>query len=341
MSTEATNPTERAARTISWYRTPIERERLRELHRPSNLKGGLQALAHITLLAATGTTAWFVQDRPLLLIPALLAHGTVYVFLYNATHELSHGTVFRSRWLNRFFLRLFSFCTWRNHIRFWTSHAEHHKYTLHQPDDLEVVLPQRYTLGALIRVTIFDPRMVWATLRQTVRHALGHVEGEWEQHLFPEGDKAKRRPLIRWARFLLVGHTAIVAVSLWQGLWMIPVLTTFGAFYGGWLRFLCNGTQHAGLQDDVPDFRLCTRTVLLNPFTRFLYWHMNFHIEHHMYAAVPCYNLGALHREIRHELPESPRGLIAAWRQIIDVMKRQRDEPSYQYVPALPGGAPA
>ena len=39
---------------------------------------------------------------------------------------------------------------------------------------------------------------------------------------------------------------------------------------------------------------------------RFLYWHMNYHIEHHMYAAVPCYRLGRLHRAIRHELPPLP-----------------------------------
>ena len=44
-----------------------------------------------------------------------------------------------------------------------------------------------------------------------------------------------------------------------------------------------------GLQDYVPDFRLCYRRFLVNPVVRFLYWHMNFHIEHHMYAAVPCY----------------------------------------------------
>ena len=68
----------------------------------------------------------------------------------------------------------------------------------------------------------------------------------------------------------------------------------------------------------------------------FLYWHMNFHIEHHMYAAVPCYHLGRLHRAIRHELPETPRGLWAAWRNILSVMKQQRDDPGYQYVPDLP-----
>jgi fatty acid desaturase len=31
-----------------------------------------------------------------------------------------------------------------------------------------------------------------------------------------------------------------------------------------------------------------------------------------MYAAVPCYRLGKLHKLIRHDLPPSPRGLPAA-----------------------------
>ena len=62
------------------------------------------------------------------------------------------------------------------------------------------------------------------------------------------------------------------------------------------------------LQDDVPDFCLCTRTVLLNPFVRFLYWHVNYHIEHHMYAAVLCSNLGKLHQAIKRDTPKPARG---------------------------------
>lgn len=328
--------TERASRTISWYRTPIPREQLRELNQCSDLKAWLQILGHLSLLAVTTTVAWMVQDRWALLLPALFLHGTVYVFLLNATHELSHGSVFRTRWLNRFFLRLFCFLGWRNHVLFWASHAEHHKYTLHAPDDLEVVLPKRFTLADFLRVTLFDPRVFLATVRKTFVHATGRVEGEWEEHLFPADDPEKRRPLVRWARLMLLGHVAIISGSLTAGLWLVPILTTFAVFYGGWLRFLCNNTQHAGLQDDVPDFRLCTRTVLLDPLTRFLYWHMNFHIEHHMYAAVPCYNLGRLHRAIRRELPESPRGLWSAWRQILQIMRRQEIEPDYQFAAVLP-----
>ena len=69
----------------------------------------------------------------------------------------------------------------------------------------------------------------------------------------------------------------------------------------------------------------------------FLYWHMNFHTEHHMYAAVPCYNLRRLHDAIKHDLPPTATGLVETWRQIIAIQIRQLVEPGYQYDPPLPG----
>ena len=36
--------------------------------------------------------------------------------------------------------------------------------------------------------------------------------------------------------------------------------------------------QHFGVMDSVPDFRMTTRSIKLNPsFTSFLYWRMNWH----------------------------------------------------------------
>ena len=63
---------------------------------------------------------------------------------------------------------------------------------------------------------------------------------------------------------------------------------------------------------------------------------MNFHIEHHMYAGVPCYRLGRLHKAIKHDLPACPVGLVATWREISGILKRQKAEPNYQYRPKLP-----
>jgi len=327
---------ERDARTVAWYRTPLTREQMRELNQRSDWKGLLQTLGHLSLIALIGILAWQVQDRIYLLLPVLLAYGTVYIFLLNATHELSHNSVFKTRLLNHFFLRLFCFLGWRSHLHFWTSHAEHHKYTLHPPDDLEVVLPAKLTLKNFIQLGFVDPWTLYSTIKTHIEHSFGIIRGEWSNYLFPPEARDKRRHLFWWARFLLAGHATLVAVSLYYELWLLPVLTSGGVFYGGWLRYLCNGTQHAGLQDDVPDFRLCTRTVILNPLVRFLYWHMNYHIEHHMYAAVPCYNLGKLHQAIKRDTPEPARGLIAAWKEIVAIVKKQRVDPEYQYVPELP-----
>lgn len=327
---------ERDARTVAWYRTPLTREQMRELNQRSDWKGLLQTLGHLSLIALIGILAWQVQDRIYLLLPVLLAYGTVYIFLLNATHELSHNSVFKTRLLNHFFLRLFCFIGWRSHLHFWTSHAEHHKYTLHPPDDLEVVLPAKLTLKNFIQLGFVDPWTLYSTIKTHIEHSFGFIRGEWSNHLFPPEARDKRRHLFWWARFLLAGHATLVAISLYYELWLLPVLTSGGVFYGGWLRYLCNGTQHAGLQDDVPDFRLCTRTVILNPLVRFLYWHMNYHIEHHMYAAVPCYNLGKLHQAIKRDTPEPARGLIAAWKEIVAIVKKQRVDPEYQYVPELP-----
>jgi fatty acid desaturase len=120
------------------------------------------------------------------------------------------------------------------------------------------------------------------------------------------------------------------------GLWPLALVVTGARFYGTWLFSLCNNTQHVGLQDNVPDFRLCCRTIELNPFVRFLSFQMNYHTEHHMYAAVPCYNLHRLHEAIRHEMPPTTRGLVAAWKEVLTILKRQKEEPGYQHVYALP-----
>jgi fatty acid desaturase len=145
-----------------------------------------------------------------------------------------------------------------------------------------------------------------------------------------------RRQLFTWARIQLIGQAAMVVVSLAIGLWQIPLLVTLAPFYGGWLQYLCNNTQHAGLQGNVPDFRLCTWTVILNPVLSFLYWRMNYHIEHHTYAAVPCYNLKKLHRLIEPDLPHCPVGLRAAWKKINAILDRQKQDPQYQYVAEIP-----
>lgn len=332
---------ERKMRKIYWYRTPVDRETLTALNRRSDWKGLRQTLGHLGLLLLSGAAAWYGSEWlpwPVLIL-MFLVHGTFYAFLLNGFHELCHGTVFRTKALNEIFLYIFSFLGWYNPVFFWASHQKHHTYTLHPPDDLEVVLPIELTLKSFLKVAVVNPWGLYGRLQSVIRLSRGRLEGKWEETLFPASQPAQRQRLFNWARTLLIGHSLLIVISLYLGFWQLPILITLAPFYGGWLLFLCNNTQHVGLQDYVPDFRLCTRTIILNPFVQFLYWHMNFHTEHHMYAAVPCYNLGQLHRIVKHDLPPSPVGLYATWSQIIDIMGKQKTDPDYHFVPDLPSPA--
>ena len=326
---------------VPWYRSPLPPGEMKKLHRRSDLLGFLQAGGYLAVLAATGTASWlaaYAWRWPWWAVALLVfLHGTGGSFLINAVHELTHGTVFQTKALNAFFARLFSFLGWINFEMFETSHARHHRYTLHPPDDLEVVLPIRIVATQFFLGGIVNPRWFfkWG-LDNIVRIALGRFQGEWELMLHPADKPETRRGPVRWARLLLLGHGLVLAFSVWRGLWLLPVLVSLMPCYGGWLFFLCNNTQHIGLQDNVSDFRLCCRTFTVNPVVRFLYWHMNYHIEHHMYAAVPCYRLGRLHRLIRHDLPPTPRGIAATWREIAMIQEQQEADPSYQHQPPLP-----
>ena len=56
--------------------------------------------------------------------------------------------------------------------------------------------------------------------------------------------------------------------------------------------------------------------------------------------ACPCYNLPKLHRLIESEMPECKRGLLSAWKEIIEIIRKQKADPAYQHVPDLPTPAP-
>jgi fatty acid desaturase len=308
--------TSASARPINWYRSPLPPGRLRELNQRNDARGLLQALGHLGLILCSGVLVVVAaEERSWWLLAALFLHGTFCAFLTNAAHELCHGTVFSRPWLNTLFLNVFSFIRWFPHEFYRASHSEHHRYTLHPPQDLEVVLPLRFSLPLLILRGVFDPGRLKETLSANLRYARGRFEGEWELRVLARAEQ--QAAVSRWARILLTGHGTIMLAALLGGYWVLPLLLSLTPCFGGLCFSLCNNTQQAGLKDNVSDFRLCCRTMPLNPMLEFLYWYMNYHTEHHMYAAVPCYRLRELHAEIRHDLPPMTRGLWHTWREIL------------------------
>ncbi len=334
---------------ISWYRCPIEPARLKELTTRRDGAGFFQSIGHIVLLAITGYATWFCFYHGIWVgfAVALFAHGTMYSFVAGlAVHELAHGTVFRTKWLNSFFMRFFSLISWFNYIDYKVSHTYHHLYTLHPRGDREVVLPTNPNVHPLHILQLFTVNLVggrgepysWPlvkTIWATVKLAFtGKFTKEWLEACYADQPEARRRS-IAWAWTLLVFHAAVIVVSIVFALWPLMLLITFASFIGNWLRYFVGVPMHTGLKDNTPDFRLCVRTITLDPFSEFLYWRMNWHLEHHMFAAVPCYNLARLYKTVAADMPK-PRTLVGAWKEMRQTWKRQQKDPTYQFQTPLP-----
>jgi fatty acid desaturase len=120
-------------------------------------------LGHLGMIAATGALSWYASIHftwPLLPAWPVFTWHRLRLLL-NAFHEFCHNTVFETRAINRFFLLFVSFIGGFNHVYFWASHQEHHKYTLHQPDDMEVILPIEITLKSFLMMAIINPQGVF------------------------------------------------------------------------------------------------------------------------------------------------------------------------------------
>ena len=330
---------------VKWYRCPIDKEKLYTLMQRSDLKGGTQALGHLGLWLVTGTVAYtcYTYQWWVAFALALFLHGTVGSFFKGiAVHELGHGTVFRQKWLNRLFLRIFSLLGWWNYHEYAMSHTYHHRYTLHPEGDREVVLPRNPTLKALVLLQLFTVNLAFqregAPILQTLRGILwtacNRYDNPWVNDLY-EGQPAARRDAVRWARCVLAFHLVLISGFLAIGQPILIVLVSGHVFIGNWLKYFVGLPMHCGLRDNVPDFRLCVRSITLNPISEFLYWHMNWHTEHHMFAGVPCYNLSKVHELVKDDMPK-PRTLTGAWREMRETWRHQREDPHYIYDTPLP-----
>ncbi len=343
---------------VQWYRSRLAPARFRELSKRSDRQGWMQAGGHFGLFCLTGAAVYltWAQGLWIAFLLALFAHGTVASFFSGtAVHELGHGTVFKTKRLNGFFLYLFSLISWWNPFDYAASHTHHHRYTLHPEGDREVLLPLHPNVGRTFLLQLFTVNLltqpgrtfskggilsaIWVTILDAVGK-VGSTEipaNEWRQALHDDQPDQHRRSRW-WSRTQLAFHGAVLVVSIPTGFWVVPLIITIPSFIAIWLSYFVGLPQHCGLMEHTTDFRKSTRSMHLPRFVEFLYWHMNWHTEHHMYAGIPCYNLPALAAEIKDDMPE-PRSLRGAWREMLDIWERQKSDPDYTFDTPLPATA--
>ena len=325
----------------------MDKETLLKLTARNDAKGLLRAGSFLLIyLGSIAANLYFYSTELwVLMIFGCYIHSIFASFIGMAAsvHELSHGTAFKSKWLNDFFYRLFAFLSWNSHVHFKESHSKHHLYTYYQKFDFEQQsLPNAITKWDVASWILFDYKKFWQLIRTNISHALGNTDVDfffWCPLLSKEDIKTKK--LVGWARTLVVGHLLLIALFVYLDLYVLIYLVTLSGFFGSFLSHATGIVQHIGLGGDVPDWRVNSYTVDLGRVLRFLYWNMNYHTEHHMYASVPFYNLPKLRAAIAWDLQVPIKGLLPAIRHVLEVKKKQQSDPSFRYMPIFPETATA
>ena len=147
--------------------------------------------------------------------------------------------------------------------------------------------------------------------------------------------KGLHQKMIIQSRVFLAGYMCLILVSLMLQTWMLVLYLVLPRSLGTFLHDLCSRIQHTALAVNDPDYRMNTRTIMLGPVLRFFYWNMNFHIEHHLFQNVPFHALPRLHEALAQQLPQPPKSLLAAWKEIFPALMIQRENPNYFLKPNL------
>lgn len=241
-----------------------------------------------------------------LVVVAVLLMGCWQHWLAIISHESTHYRLFASRALNDFFGRLSGMLIGVSTFSYRIVHRLHHNH-LYQAIDPDMALMAGYPRGRAY---------LWKKL---AKDAAGLTA--WRNYLYFFGAPAQnevtgvtQKPLADTTsrlresalrdRWVVVGfHTAMLVLMFALGfgmqylvLWILPALTVQAVILR--LRAIA---EH-GAPSDVSTPLGAARTNIELPLwasVALFPHHVNYHLEHHLYPAVPHYHLPALHQKLR------------------------------------------
>jgi len=307
----------------SWFSAKIDRKEFKKLIKRSDDVALRDFALWFALLFVSGLGGYLTWGT-IWAVPFFAVYGILYSAADHRHHELSHGTPFKTIWLNNVMFHICAFMTLREGCYYRWSHTRHHSHTLLVGKDPEIAAQRPPRLLAAFS-DIFFIADGWTQFKRIARNATGKLTADG-QHFVPESEVYK---VARASRIYLAIVALVIVAALATQSWLPLMYVVLPRFYGGLLSQIFNYSQHAGLAEDVYDHRLNCRTVVMNPVFSFLYANMNYHIEHHMFPMVPYYNLPKLHEMIKDQCPPAINGMWEAYQEIIPAVFWQNRDPSW------------
>ena len=317
--------------SAEWYHSEVSRAEMKGLMKRSDQPAIRDTMIWIAAFIVTGGLGVYFWPT-WWCMPFFLAYGVLYGSSSDSRwHECGHGTAFKTQWMNDAVYQVASFMVMRNPVIWRWSHTRHHTHTIIVGHDPEIIAMRPADLIKLAGA-LFGIPDVLAYFPELVRAAFGLLP-ETTRSFIPDSEQPR---VFFWARVHLTVYAAVVLLAL--STWSILPLMLVGLprMYGAWHMVMTGVMQHLGLAENVLDHRLNSRTVYLNPVSRFLYWNMNYHVEHHMFPMVPYHALPKLHALIKHDLPEPHPGILSAYREIVPAIFRQFQNPDWFVKRELP-----
>jgi Na(+)-translocating NADH:ubiquinone oxidoreductase F subunit len=322
--TNSARAIEQGLAEADWYTSPIPKAELRKLLERRDGPALRDTILWFGLLLASGIGGFLLWGSWWAILPFAI-YGVIYGTTSDSRwHESSHGTAFRTDWMNNALYEIASFMVMREATVWRWSHTRHHSDTIIVGRDPEIAVPRPPDIKAMLMV-FFNLNTTPKYFRSVFRHAFGRLTGE-EASFIPATEHGK---VFFRARLYLLIYAGVIAAAVSTRSILPLMFIGLPNLYGAWLMPIYGDTQHAGLAENVLDHRLNCRTVYMNRLNRFLYWNMNYHVEHHMFPLVPYHALPRLHELVKADMPTPYSGLLEAWREIIPAVLRQVKDPGY------------
>jgi len=266
----------------------LEASDRRWLAKRRNRHAIVQLATHVAILAFS-SVAVMTFSGTYWIIPSLVVHGIVLIFLFAPLHETIHDTAFRTKAFNRSVATVLGLVLLLPARYFRHFHAAHHRLT-NMPGDPELSGGRPADIiGYFIHISGVP---LW---RERVSTLLCHASGRVEESFVP---RHRRPTIMKEARVTILFYSVLGIVSWTMGwgdivlwLWIVPMV--IGQPF---LRvFLL--AEHSG-RPQVPDMLRSSRSIRSLWVVRALAWNMPYHSEHHAFPWVPFHALPIVHSRI-------------------------------------------
>lgn len=269
----------------------------------SNMAGLRHLLGHVGAIVAVGALIGSGMPGWWALLPV---QGVLIVFLFTLEHEATHKTPFASEAINEWVGRACGFLILLPFEWFRYFHLAHHRWTNIAGRDPELASAKPATRAEWIWQVSGIP--LWASEARLFGTLLcGRARADY----LPTGalPRIRREAWIMAAGYGLVALSLMITpVAFW--VWLLPVVLGQPALRLYLLAEHGDCPQVANMFEN-------TRTTFTTALIRFLAWNMPYHVEHHVYPAVPFHRLPALHDIMKSELRVTADGYAAFTRDYL------------------------